>query len=151
MEMTNETKKLTTEEFLALPDREKDALVAKKVMGVKIYHPVCFSGGYGPDDYIELNDDGSFKTWISLDSGGGGYCRVRHYTTGISAAGWVVEKMRSDGWCMSLKNMCGPDCVGVTFKRDPAIDDFDMEVSARAATAPLSIAICALKAVGAIE
>lgn len=89
--------------------RELDHLVAEKVMGLKTKFekgkPVAWNSKtkkpvlFSPDDYIVLDGNGKPKTVMYLH-GGPGYELVPNYSTDISAAWEVWEKLRSSGkWC----------------------------------------------------
>jgi len=108
-------------------DRELDARIAEKVFEQK----VVYVGGHphlteGNDNYL------------------GGDCP--HFSTQIADAWLVVEKLRGNGWVMTLENMCANDCVGVLFESDPALDLDRPAYSGRGA-APLAICLAALAVV----
>jgi hypothetical protein len=80
-------KSVTETEFLALPDREKDALIAKEVLGLKPVKTVWgkqkqyFQWSLGEPDYYD--DCGSMELFNPLPT----------YSTDIAAAWEVVEKL----------------------------------------------------------
>lgn len=97
-------KTLTEGGIVSEPNRELDAQIAEKVMGLKIRFEcptlpqLRVEGGWlAPDDYLLLNDDGSVKTGIALP-GGPIRIAVPHYSSDISAAMEVTEKMIAAGW-----------------------------------------------------
>lgn len=129
---------MTEKEFLALAPREQDALVAEKVMGwtleLRKYVWEDPSEFYR-SDHADFHDGRCIP--ITEASG-----YLRPYTTDISAAWEVVEKMGgygrslfewSEGWIFELVTSDGESVVGQAY------------------TAPLAICIAALKAVGFIS
>jgi hypothetical protein len=124
---------VTEAEFLNLSDREKDALVAEKVMGFPNVRIGCSCGFIKPPSYSHSN-----------------CCAVSPYSTQISAAWEVVEKMirsgstfgveyrlqftpRSLRWVANFANAAHP-MVPIRY--------------GHADTPPLAICIAALKANG---
>ena len=132
---------MSVDEFLALAPRERDALVAEKVMGMEshdgeFYRPSVDS--YAPPGHMVL-------------------AGPRPYTTDISAAWEVVEKMEADDFWAKLTRKtetyyagrpdipewhCWLRCVGAGTRGDH---------TAYHVSAPLAICIAALKAVGAVD
>lgn len=113
------------------PGRELDALVAEKVMGLKINWdettpcPLC-------------GDVGRFcgaRMWCSHD--GWYYSQYKDYSTDIAAAWEVVEKLRGDGWIFNLS-----DSWAAQFHMPGNI-----LVVSSAKSAPHAICLAALKAV----
>jgi len=105
--------------------RELDALVAEKVMGWK-----------------KLNDTG--LSWRSPDEG---FSNLPYFSTDISAAWQVVEKMRETRWIEVHSTIDGEWAafytpIGTT-DMNQAIHEY-----AKASTAPLAICRAALKAKG---
>lgn len=120
--MSTETKKMTVDEFLALPDREKDALVA-----------------------------GTFRLPFAITTFTGDFegqpGKHLPYSSDISAAWAVVDKMRAMGWDVSI---CGDNGWGCTFYT--ITEGHEKYIGPiNSATAPLAICLTALKAVGVIE
>jgi len=96
--------KMTESEYLALPDREKDTLIAEKVMGCKI-----------SDNCTELGQ-GHERRYPDA--------KIPNYSTSIEAAWEVVERMKDkplhlDG---SLKGdwLCKFDAFGLDAGGDTA-------------------------------
>lgn len=113
---------MTEQEFLALEPRERDGLVAEKVMKLEwLKHP----------DGYEFRPD----------------LRLEHYTTNIFDAWQVVEKMRKMGWTLKLHEDRTPEWCAVfwdiPYRHNPSM--------AYTNTAPLAICIAALKAKGEIK
>lgn len=71
------------------------------------------------------------------------------YSTDIVAAWQVVEKMRYNGWTLSLDNECAFDCWSVIFEASGEMDEEWGEFRANA-PAPLAICRAALKATGQV-
>lgn len=118
--------------------RRMDALVAEKVMGRKVW--------YDEDAHGDLH------IWWEyfVDESDGGVAGVQRllapYTTDWAAAGQVVEKMRADGWNVSI-------VFKDTFPRLFWRVDFEkpremQEGSERVDSAPLAICNAALRALG---
>lgn len=92
-----------------LSDRELDALVHQRVMGLqcKIGCPSIIAEASPPefwrpaDDYLELDEDGSFKN-ITYVPGGAGRLPIPEYSKSIAAAFTIVERMREQGWRFRL-------------------------------------------------
>jgi len=142
---------MTESEFLALKPRERDAVVAKRVMG------------FCPHDSSMVEPD-TFRGEVSYY-----WCcwcfdrrPSRHafdqprYTTDISAAWQVVGKMREEGWTGYVEWVPGFG-FGAEFSRGdsnlpgPGFEWGDSPIMIPERTAPLAIAIAALKAKGVIE
>lgn len=120
-------------EWHALTDRERDALVAEKVMGLRIreYRGVYAMGEY---DFTEEITDG----W----SIGGSY------TASIEDAWEVVEKLRPEWPGFSCCYDQDDEEWEGEFQRVLGCDPSHMGY---AATAPLAICTAAMLAVGALE
>lgn len=99
-----------------LTGRALDERVAEKVMGLEVWPPTR-----GQQQPPMVGNGDKIESWLP------------EYSKDMSAAWQVVEKMRQDGWVlMYVENMCASTCVAASFQRDPAIDDYDIEVDARA-------------------
>ena len=125
---------MTESEFLALEPRERDKIVS---MGAMDNKPLRFG-----DVLADCHDPDALGWLILTGDDTAEFCHYPpNYTTDIRAAWQVVEKGRLDhlGWNAFYKAW---DC-DVTIKGKMG--------RARADTAPLSIAIAALKAKGVIE
>jgi len=126
---------MSESEFLALEPRERDALVAEKVMG---WTNIRWDAGT-----TWMRD--CLDAWIGEPPEGEPYNNwpesLYEFTTDISAAWQVVEKGQLDhlGWNAFYKAW---DC-DVTIKGKMG--------RARADTAPLAISLAALNATGVIE
>jgi hypothetical protein len=114
-----------------------DARVHSAVMG----HPwPCMSADFGP---FEKRDHTIAHFCRECDQPRGSHGGFSHYSTDISAAWQVVEKLTAGGLSVSVVNECHPGqwCVLV-------IDDGCVYDSSTADTAPFAICMAALKAVG---
>ena len=131
-----------------VPGRELDALVAERVMGW-----VRCSAWQGAN----LGSAGGF---VGMNHGcehARGTCFPAddsvpwpHFSTDIAAAWEVVEKMRKDGWGMTVDSLGFPgEEWRAWFQCDVSHDYLKMEIG-EAATAPHAICLTALKAVGAL-
>lgn len=149
-------------------DRELDRLVAENVIGLKTRfekgEPVAWDGKakkplrFYPNDYIVLDKKGQPQTVICIP-GGEGYYLVPRYSSEITAAWDVWERLRQSGkWC----------CLDITSDYDYCWrvsltpSEVDPEQKKRANTklhrpivvvdgeesAPRAICLAALKAVG---
>ena len=74
---------MTTTEFLTLPTREQDALVAEKVMGIKL--DIC-DGGMVEDDCGWKCSDCSLEGFWAVPLTGEHVASPKRYATDISAA-----------------------------------------------------------------
>lgn len=124
---------MTESQFLALPDREKDALVAEKVMGCNVKQ------GFNP---ITAEPDITYK-FCGCESrdhhcDGGG---VLEYTTSIAAAWEVVERW-PDGYFIEK------DGDGYAIWE---MEAYRNDLKCKAKSAPLAICLAALKAKGVVE
>jgi hypothetical protein len=118
-----------------------DVLIADKVFGCKPkrgpdddYHCTCPSNPFlgAPHAEAEEDDDSNIPTTNLL-----------MYSTHISAAWQVVEKMQANDWAVIIDNM--KDSLGnwqVQFEKN------ENAKSCEAGTAPHAICLAALKAVG---
>jgi hypothetical protein len=114
--------------------RDLDALVAEKVMGLRIV-----ADEYATPGYLQIAEEG--KPWYELP----------HYSTDIAAAWEVVGKLRETCWA-SVDGIGRPDPVWRAEFRAMSDPVTGMEahapVSQIAPTAPLAICLAALKVVG---
>lgn len=133
--------------------RELDALVAEKVMGW--VNVACLNGGNTPTG--EPDDDWNRDARNDPRHGGTGIPQVHRlevpdYSTQINDAWEVVEKLKRDGWNVSLGGDNGWGCTiykihaqgGKNFSStwEESFGPINAE------TAPLAICLAALKAVG---
>jgi hypothetical protein len=133
----------------ALSPRERDALVAERVMGWRRYR-----SSYHPC-YALLSAD-LLRDGAMVDQGAevpaepcrDAYGRVPHYTTDIAAAWEVVEQFKADGVWFSIESNA------VEWEADirTVVNDDDEQVIrlgvGYAMTAPEAICIAALRACG---
>lgn len=144
--MSTETKKMTVAEFLALPDREKDALVAEKVMG--------WLQWTGDGDWDGPEDATFFRDW---DDGAG----VAVYkpsteepafyfspSTDISAAWEVVEKIKDKIFGIWWEREPGSKQWSVTLN---AVDSYSGAENFEHDRIEMAICLAALRVVGVIE
>lgn len=113
-----------------LSDRELDALVAEKVMGLSV-------------EWVKAGDKSYIGTFISdgpVTLEGLHKVSIPHYSTDIAAAWTVVERMRDDSKWNTFKLVWNTDGVRVSFRDD------DNRVWGE--SAPRAICLAALKAVG---
>ena len=119
--------KMTHDEIMKLEaGRELDTLVAERVMGWKLKSHKWIDGETRLGDFPEDKKET-----------GTSYRRVLKYTTDISAAWEVVEKMNSEGFAFYILWTTG--IPWAMFDKDSS-----MEYSAEADTAPLAICRAAL-------
>lgn len=153
-----ETKKLTVEAFLALPDDEKSAMVYEKIFGgnlltydemLKIAECVWITQ---PSARAFL--DGFYVCGFGHDGKPVFKQQIKNYAADISAAWEVAEKIKLlPYWPSDAKS--GPISELRIWWSENTLwncrtwgEDFH---EGEAETAPLAICICALKAVGAIR
>lgn len=119
------------------PGREMDAMVAVEIHGWKL-------GNINRGDYGWWVPDATRRSGKRLQQ------YLPAFSTSISAAWEVVEKMCEMGWHYSVESF--HTGVGVCFGRAGDDDDGVLWVQhdANGSTAPHAIALAALKAVGAI-
>lgn len=120
------------------PGPELDALIAEKVMGLKlhIHRYYGLSGKLEPSGpYLEPQD------W-----GGSVPTRPKPYSTDIAAAWRVVERLRELGWIVDLFDEGRG--WSVSFERDRTISSANNQ--ADALTAPHAICLAAMKAFGGV-
>lgn len=125
------TEQLTREKILSMPaGRELDALVAEKVMGWKqcSMEGVRIKTCYGKPPEFGRND---------------GRVRIPGYSTDISAAWEVVEKVKQMNWFFILSDNLFPDKWEASLFWDPN----GTMIEARAETAPEAICKASLLAV----
>jgi hypothetical protein len=122
------------------PGRELDALIAEKVMGLRVTWEDSQEEDGKDDPYI-LDDNGNYK-WSSY---------VPYYSTSIQDAWLVVGKMRELGFYYSVGSIIGSPATGVGITELHAagfgIKHAPFE-TVQADTAPHAICLAALKAVG---
>ena len=141
---------MSESEFLALEPRERDALVAEKVKG---WTNIRWDAGT-----TWMRD--CLDAWIGEPPEGEPYNNwpesLYEFTTDISAAWQVVGKMREEGWTGYVEWVPGFG-FGAEFSRGdsnlpgPGFEWGDSPIMIPERTAPLAIAIAALKAKGVIE
>lgn len=134
----------------AMTDRELDALVAEKVMGCRVLHQAASVAG----PYCGCLSDGGYK------KGPHGDPRefdadLYAYSTDISAAWQVVEKMKSNGYTFELDDRkAGWAASFVAYGQDSKTLGWVKAVAAGVPTeiaeaAPRAICLAALKTVAA--
>lgn len=132
-----------------MTNRERDALVAEKVMGCKV-------------EWREWMDDKKPEPWCGCDNpdwdspkphqhtwdGDWQYmpCWVKNYSTDIAAAFEVVEKMREKGWRLYLESQQDSWMAG--FTQEPDKTDGIVIQFEEAGEAPEAISLAALTALG---
>ena len=138
--------------------RKVDALVHGEVMKLKFRfekgEPCGWDGEtnqpllWAPNDYVCLNTDGSIEQCLYIP-GGHGPLLVPKYSTDISAAFQVVERMRADGHEVCIVGIRDEDwrCEVYKDKAGP-IPDFPETIVECASTAPMAICLAALAALG---
>lgn len=119
------------------PGRDLDAMVAEKVMGMVDNRPSGRSGEmWGIMDWFAPGE----PAWAP---------NFPTYSTSISAAWEVVEKMRGDGWYVRITDTKSP--LGhrwmVSFDTEEGLHPL---YTAYSETVPHAICLAALRAVGAI-
>jgi|CXWL01.1.fsa_nt_gi hypothetical protein len=126
-------------------NRPIDAMIAEHVMGTEKYWAIRWGGsGYGDFPTYDKAVINALKIFGDRRGAIIPYWDEPCYSTDISAAWLVVEKLRERGWKIELFGRT--DCWCVLFEQGPnhtlqtAIEDAD--------TAPLAICLAALKAVG---
>jgi hypothetical protein len=118
-----------TYKWAEMTPRERDALVAEKVMGwTKIWYNA------DSDDHPEAD----CANGLCPD---GTYTSIPFFTTDISATWGVVEKMHQDGFLFDLSNSVGAGYIAQFYKGN-------YYVSGYIKSAPEAICIAALKVVG---
>lgn len=116
-------------DYRSLEPRELDAEIPCRVMGLKcaLACPslmVHEGDTWRPkDDYLDLNDDGSFKI-VTYIPGGAGRLPIPHYSTDISSAMQVVEKMLNEGFEFDLMTETKDDKTRVVMCMAPNSDQF---------------------------
>jgi hypothetical protein len=111
------------------PGRELDAVIAEKVMGwTRLSHP------YGEQTHKTLDGRTILADFLSAPDG----MKLPHYSTDISAAWEVVEKLRELGWYLAIHS----DPKRGYFATIPRADGIQIESE----TAPHAICLAALKA-----
>jgi hypothetical protein len=115
--------------------RELDALVAEKVLGLSVSKMATSEYSYG----FFYNPARAENTWQ----------RLPHYSTNLTAAWQVVEKMAEKGWrvCFSDNGNTHAERWDCRFFREPGTSSKD-RVIAICDTAPLAICLAALRACG---
>ena len=108
-------------------DRELDALIAEKVMGFTDIRQI----GMIENSLVGMDPEG-----ISRHTG------VPYYSTDISAAWLVEEKMRANGWRFVIVGV--PEGIAASFRKG---DSFTGEEPFQESAA-MAISIAALKALG---
>ena len=134
---------MTEQDFLALKPRERDALVAEKVMGNspclewRLLHHGGLSGpAYGLDGGHCSEHGGPPSTCVPS------HLFPHHYTEDIGLTWQVVEKMREEGFSFRI------EISGLIWF---AIFGAGRDTEAANNLAPLAITIAALRARGVIE
>ncbi len=125
--------------------RELDALVAEKVMGLTV--KLMYDPGFidiGPWEKV----DGVSDPPDAIE----GWCPVADYSTSIAAAWEVWEKLIEDGWYPDLITTYGPGEKTPIYRCElhRGWDGLDDHLVVCADTAPASICLAALAAVGAL-
>ena len=118
---------MTSTEFIALRDKERDALVAEKCMGWTNIDRTVYGEFWGKHPHRALSS-----------------CPISPYSTRMQSAWAIVAKVFPTQFCLSLGDDGGDWVVFPTWHSD-SWDD-----SSRAPTAPLAICLAALKAKGVI-
>jgi len=130
--------------------REMDALVAEKVMGREVTANVGgFERGSGwHDDYGFTRSrhprNPPYTFGDKLEESNANYERVPFYSTNISAAWEVVEKMRERALCVTLEWTITD---GWDFSITPHDFPYEFCIKENASSIPLAICLAALKAV----
>jgi len=113
--------------------REVDALVAEKVMGLKVIRRP-WPDDPDWDEYFEVHPNGEIREHMNGD-----WVCVRQYSTSIEAAWEVMEKLRKEvALTIHPENLFGGWLVYI-----------DREIRVVSESAPHAICLAALKAVGA--
>lgn len=147
-----------------MDNREIDMLIAEKVMEWKWMRSVPghkFGDGSALTDdrvraFLVNPTDDSFIRICELIDDDGKYPRIcgatlPYYSTDISTAWQVIQKMQADGWHYEIGDMHNDPSHLVKFGRgkyNPYDNLFDEEHSATAPTPWLAICLAALEAVG---
>ena len=137
---------MTLDDFLALSDRERDALVAEKVMGWTAY----FGAEGTPLEkncYVESRE---VHKYLSVGH------QLWAPTTNIADAWEVVEKLinsgrRSDDWYFTIDSYGNEGINQFTASFEKGPNEKSERHQGHDHCAPLAISIAALRAVGAIE
>jgi hypothetical protein len=131
---------VTEQEFLGLPDREKDALVEEHIFSGKVLHLNQKSGWRV--DYASDREEGNDPIWTDH---GVAACRLKRYSTDIAAAIQVMEKVRKeDKYKVEISSY--PDSDVWTIKAF----SYPKACSTSQMTIPLAICLAALKAKGVV-
>ena len=143
---------MTTQEFLALPSREQDALVAEHIFGFKtelfINCPDCGAKLNNSKTTKKINP--FYRMWCGQCSEYK-YSPYKEYTTQIQDAWEVIENLQADdACCFELKWYVGEFPWECIFRHHDLVNEHS-EFKSHGPTAPLAICIAALKAKGAIE
>lgn len=139
--------------------RERDALVAEKVMGWKRYaavsrgnRVVVIAEKLGDCWHIHSRSQRDPGTWEATDDPLTETWNLKRYTTSISAAWEVVEKMREEGLLFEIGSRVSEGWYAMTMHADyrscPECDGpYDLPYW-HAPTAPEAICLAALRAKG---
>lgn len=128
-----------------MTDRELDALVAEKVMGMW-REP----WNDEPDHWWQRHSDGTSKMHASVKLLGAWTCHsnsLPKFSTKLDAAWLVVEEMRRKGWATGIEALVvepGPSYYAVVCGRGSS----DGAIHVRDESAPRAICIAALRALG---
>jgi hypothetical protein len=118
---------MTREEILNIPaGREMDKLIAERITKLK---------GIKWSSYCPID-------WIYHHAGGLGWSVIPFYSTNISAAWQVVEKL-NEKWSVRVISYYQSDCLANIWD----VKNFDKSYMARADTVPLALCRAALLAV----
>jgi len=127
-----------TYKWTEMTPRERDALVAEKVFGNKVSWFSLHVNSLGYEENLP-DKDGDCPMQLMLADGE--WSTIPKYTTDISAAWEVMEKMRKSGCLVSVHNVFGGyRSTVVPHEHDAFWGD--------APTAPEAICLAALRAVG---
>jgi len=146
---------MTEAEFLALPERERDALVAEKVFDDPTPTARIKIVGHLSAQTLFESCDPEPQSWfrdfdVSNDCW---YWRPKHFTTTYEGMGLVIERMQQAGYWLSLKSPFRPGLdwhAGFT-PHDMTGWNGRPDHEGSSDTAPLAVALAALKALGAVE
>lgn len=136
---------MTEAEFLEMPERERDAVVAENVMK----WPFNLCRPFNGTGRREVRDGTLSEFCVKCGDPYGYHGGWPSYTTDIAAAWAVVEKMREE--------FLYPDIISKTTEWLCVVDKYEEEdepirwpVRAASPSAPLAICLAALKAKGVI-
>jgi len=130
--------------------REMDALVAEKVMGEPIptEPPKCTGSISGIQHYFEYYPQ---KAWVPDGTSGGWRWKARAFSTDISAAWEVVEKLAYEPTVQGVYEKLSVVVTVRLYSNEEAWAKIEGRSWTKAETAPLAICRAALKAVGVDE